>query len=221
MVNPKSMRLRRERNLKSPTSDVIEHFISVTDIKHYFYCPRIVYFERVLHARPRLGSQQEDSREKHEEYVRKELRRRDAIYYSRDFMGADKMLFIPLNSARLELQGVLDLLIRTKEGEYIPVDYKMMESNSGKAWMDHKYQIVAYALLIEDCFRRCVKRGFINYIPEETIVKVDLTPSIKAYVTRVLGHIKQIIKEEKLPPVKVAKQKCTGGCGYLEICQRL
>ena len=221
MVNPKSMRLRKKKGLKPPISDVAEQFISVTDIKHYFYCPRIIYFERVLHAKPMLGSQQEDSQEKHEEYVKKELRRKDAIYYSPDFVGATKMLFVPLSSARLELQGVLDLLIKTRQGEYVPVDYKMMMSDDGRVWMDHRYQLVAYALLIEDQFGECVKRGFINYIPEKLVIKVDIVPSMKVHVKRVLGHIKRIIREEKLPPIRVAKHKCTGGCGYKHICQRL
>ncbi|MBC7131016.1 CRISPR-associated protein Cas4 [Candidatus Bathyarchaeota archaeon] len=215
------MRLRSVKNLKPPISDVAESFVSVTDIKHYFYCPRIVYFERVLHAKPVLGSQQEDAQEGHEDYVAKELRRKDAIYYSPDFTGAEKRLFVPLSSAKLGLQGVLDLLIRTKQGEYVPVDYKMMPSDKGKVWMDHKYQLTAYALLVEDCYSGCVKRGFINYIPEKLILKVDITPSMKTHVKRVIGHIKRIITEEKLPPAKIAKHKCTGGCGHKQTCQTI
>jgi CRISPR/Cas system-associated exonuclease Cas4 (RecB family) len=34
---------------------VTEALFSVTDAKHFLYCPRIVFFERVLHAAPRLG----------------------------------------------------------------------------------------------------------------------------------------------------------------------
>ncbi|WP_309493154.1 hypothetical protein [Candidatus Hecatella orcuttiae] len=40
---------------RQPTSDVTEALFSVTDAKHFLYCPRIVFFERVLHAAPRLG----------------------------------------------------------------------------------------------------------------------------------------------------------------------
>ena len=213
--------LKSARRSRLPVSDVAEVFVSVTDVKHYFYCPRIVYFERVLHARPLLGSQQEDSQQRHEEYVRKELRRKDTVYYSPDFVGASKQLFVQLSSARLGLQGVLDLLIRTRQGEYVPVDYKMMESDQGRVWMDHKYQLVAYALLIEDCLGGPVKRGFINYIPEDLVISLEITPTMKTHVKRVLGHIKRIIREEKLPPIRVAKNKCTGGCGHKNLCQRL
>jgi len=48
-----------------------------------------------------------------------------------------------------------------------------------------------YALLIEESF--------------DTVVK------------RVLGYIKGIIKEEALPPIRVAKQKCAGGRGHKKL----
>lgn len=210
--------MRKLKSRRLPTSDVAEPLISVTDIKHYFYCPRIIYFEHVLHAKPQLGSQQEDGGEQHEEYVRRELRRKDAIYYSPDFVGAKKMLFIPLCSAKLGLTGIADLIIRTKNGEYIPVEYKNMMSNRGKIWLDHKYQLVAYALLIDEAFDTCVKRGFINYIPEKMIRELKITYSMKVYVKRVLGAIKRIISGEKLPQRKVSKRKCGGGCGFSFLC---
>jgi CRISPR-associated exonuclease Cas4 len=209
--------LKKKQRL--PTSDVSEPFVFVTDIKHYIYCPRLVYFDKVLHATPVFGSQQEDSKELHEDYVKKELRRKDAIYYSPEFVGAEKLLFTPLVSCNLRLQGNVDCIIKTASGEYVPVDYKNMASDKGRIWMDHKYQLVAYALLVEDHFNTVVKRGFVNYIPETLILHLEITPIMKSYVKRVLGHIKRIIKEEELPPIRVAKQKCTGGCGHKQTCQ--
>lgn len=42
-----------------------------------------------------------------------------------------------------------------------------------------------------------------NYIPEGLILKVEITPTMKSYVKRVLGHIKRIIRGEELPPIRV------------------
>ncbi|MGQ9461361.1 MAG: CRISPR-associated protein Cas4 [Candidatus Bathycorpusculaceae bacterium] len=210
-----------KRKHRLPISDIGEPFVSVTDIKHYVYCPRLVYFDKVLHAQPIFGSQQEDSKELHEDYVKNELRRKDAIYYSPEFVGVEKLLFIPLSSGALGLQGNVDSIIKTASGEYIPVDYKNMASDKGRVWMDHKYQLVAYALIVEENFGTVVRRGFVNYIPEALILQLEIAPTMKSYVKRVLGHIKRIIKEEELPPIRVAKQKCTGGCGYRQICKQL
>jgi CRISPR-associated exonuclease Cas4 len=154
--------LKRQQRL--PVSDIAESFVSVTDIKHYVYCPRLVYFDRVLHAAPVFGSQQEDSKELHEDYVAKELRRKDAVYYSPEFVGAEKFLFTTLSSGELGLQGNVDCIIKTAKGEFVPVEYKNMSSDDGPVCMDHKYQLVAYALLIEENFGTIVKQGFVNYI---------------------------------------------------------
>ncbi|MGB9959706.1 MAG: CRISPR-associated protein Cas4 [Candidatus Bathyarchaeales archaeon] len=202
-----------------PISDIAEPLVSVTDVKHYVYCPRLVYFDRVLHAQPVFGSQQEEGQELHMEYVRKELRRKDAVYYSPEFVGAKKLLFVTLVSKSLCLQGVVDCIIRTVKGEYVPVEYKNMNSDKGKVFMDHRYQLVAYALLVEENFGTVVRRGFVNYIPEQLILKFEITPTMKSYVKRVVGHIKRIVKEERLPPVRVAKNKCQGGCGHKQTCK--
>jgi CRISPR-associated exonuclease Cas4 len=209
--------LKRKQRL--PASDIAEDFVSVTDIKHYIYCPRLIYFDRVLHATPIFGSQQEDSKELHEDYVRKELRRKDAVFYSSDFVGAEKLLFVSLSSSGLGLQGNVDCIIKTARGEYVPVEYKNMSSDGGKVCMDHKYQLVGYALLVEENFETVVRRGFVNYLPEALILEFEITPSMKSYVKRVLGHIKRIIKDEELPPIRVAKHKCMGGCGHKQTCQ--
>jgi CRISPR-associated exonuclease Cas4 len=203
---------------KLPVSDIAEDFVSVTDIKQYVYCPRIVYFDRVLHATPIFGSQQEDSKELHDDYVKKELRRKDAVYYSSEFVGAEKLLFVSLSSSMLGLQGNVDCIIKTACGEYAPVEYKNMNSDKGRVCMQHKYQLVGYALLIEDNFKTVVKRGFVNYIPETLILQFEITPTMKSYVKRVLGHIKRIIRDEELPPIRVAKHKCAGGCGHKQTC---
>ncbi len=213
---------KRDRWLRSqqrlPVSDVAEDFVSVTDIKQYIYCPRIVYFDRVLRAKPIFGSQQGDSKELHEDYVEKELRRKDAIYYSPEFVGAEKILFTSLCSSIYGLQGNVDCIIKTAKAEYIPVEYKNMNSDKGRVCMQHKYQLVGYALLIEDNFNTIVKRAFVDYIPEGLILQFEITPTMKIFVKRILGHIRRIIKEEELPPIRVAKYKCAGGCGHKQTC---
>jgi CRISPR-associated exonuclease Cas4 len=209
--------LKRQQKLHA--SDIAEFFISVTDVKHYIYCPRLIYFDHVLHAKPVFGSQQEEGKESHEEQVAKELRRKDAIYYSSEFVGAQKLLFASLSSDALGLQGNVDLIIHTARDEFIPVEYKNMNSDGGRVCMDHKYQLVAYALLIEEHFGTTVKSGIVNYLPEGLIVQFEITPTMKTHVKRVIGHIKRIIQTEELPPIRVASYKCQGGCGHKQTCQ--
>ena len=120
----------------------------------------------------------------------KELRRKDAVYYSPEFVGAEKLLFNTLCSDMLGLQGIVDLIIKPARGEFIPVEYKNMNSDGGRVCMDHKYQLVAYVLLIEESFGTVVKQGIVNYLHEGLIVQFEITPTMKSQVKRVLGHIK-------------------------------
>jgi CRISPR-associated exonuclease Cas4 len=220
-MTPKESNNQWLRDKQRPfISDIAEDFISVTDIKQYIYCPRIVYFDRVLRAKQIFGSQQADSKQLHEDYVTKELKRKDAIYYSPEFVGAEKYMNITLCSNKHNLQGNVDCIIKTARDEYIPVDYKNMHSDKGRICMQHKYQLVGYALLIEDNFNTTVKQAIVNYIPEKLILPFEITPTMKTFVKRVIGHIKRIIKDEELPPIRVSKYKCTGGCGHKQLCQR-
>ena len=144
----------------------------------------------------------------------KELRRKDAIYYSSEFVGAQKLLFASLSSDTLGLQGNVDLIVHTARGELIPVEYKNMKSDNGRICIDHEYQLVAYALLMEESFGTTVKSGIVNYLTETLILQFEITPTMKTHVKRVLGHIKRIIQTEELPSIRVAKYKCQGGCGH-------
>jgi CRISPR-associated exonuclease Cas4 len=93
-----------------------------------------------------------------------------------------------------------------------------MNSDGGRVCMDHKYQLVAYALLIEESFGTTVKSGIVNYLPEALVLQFEITPTMKTHVKRVIGHIKRITQTEELPPIRVAKHKCRGGCGHKQTC---
>ena len=58
-----------ERQQRLHASDITEDFVSLTDIKQYIYCPRMVYFDRLIRVTPIFGSRQENSKEQHEDYA--------------------------------------------------------------------------------------------------------------------------------------------------------
>ena len=109
---------------------------------------------------------------------------------------AEKLLLRSLSSDKLGLQGAIDCIIKTEAGEYVPVDYK------GRVWVDHKYQLTAYAMLIEENYQTRVRRGFINYLPEKRVIQLEVPPAMKIHVKRILGHIKSMITQERLPPIR-------------------
>ncbi|MFB3766367.1 MAG: CRISPR-associated protein Cas4 [Methanotrichaceae archaeon] len=145
--------------------------ITVSDVKQYLYCPKIVYFDHVLHVPKPPDQKLETGKEKHDDITAKERRRKGATFYILNSIK-QKLFHVALESSTLCLKGVLDYLIKT-EREYIPVDYKFGISNAGNVHLNHKYQLVAYALLVEDCSKTIVRRGYVYYSRDKINTRID------------------------------------------------
>jgi CRISPR-associated exonuclease Cas4 len=52
--------------------------------------------------------------------------------------------------------------------------------------LTHKFQLSAYALLIEEHYSTKVKRGFVYYIPEDKPVEIEITETVKNYLKRTI-----------------------------------
>jgi CRISPR-associated exonuclease Cas4 len=195
-----------------------EEFATVSEIKQYVYCPRTVYYSSVLKADVKLSSQQWEGRVIHDEIYKKDKRRVGSIVKIKEFLGAKKLFGLNLESEKLRLRGTLDCLI-IKDNEHIPVDYKSMKSNKKKVWLDHKVQIAAYSLLVEEEFLTTVKRAFVYYEPEGLAVKVAITPSLRRLTSMIIKEVLKIKEEEYMPKRTIDERKCKGGCGYLWICK--
>jgi CRISPR-associated exonuclease Cas4 len=91
-------------------------------------------------------------------------------------------------------------------------------SADGKPWPHHKYQLAAYGLLIDENYRTVVKRGYVDYVPDKVVARVDISPSVKTYVRRLVRAVRELIEHEELPPRRMPEWKCARGCGYAWIC---
>jgi len=128
--------------------------ITATDIKNYHFCPRIVYFTRVLGFRERTTELEEEGRKAHDEFHRKE-RRRLTLLGEKTVMVEQKWTALWLKSEKLGLEGVVDMVAKTPEG-YVIVEYKNIRTPQ-KITPDHLYQAAAYAMLVEEAFS--IKQG--------------------------------------------------------------
>ena len=82
----------------------------------------------------------------------------------------------------------------------MPVEYKNTMSDRGRPWPDHKYQLTAYALLVEENHTTLVKRGYVSYLPEDFTLKIDITPYMKTQTVNSITEVIDIIRKGKLPP---------------------
>ncbi|MBT9133262.1 MAG: CRISPR-associated exonuclease Cas4 [Firmicutes bacterium] len=188
--------------------------LRVSDLKQYIYCPRIIYFYYVLPIPRRVTKKMEYGRLEHIEIKQLEKRRKLKAY---DLPDGTRNFQVFLQSARLGLHGLLDMTISTASGEVYPVEFKHSISKKG---LHQKYQLAAYAMLLEDSLRKPVRYGFLYLIPTKTIVSVEITISMREHVKKALSAIRNIIASEKIPGYIRSKQRCTD-CEFKNYCADL
>ena len=157
----------------------------------------------------------EEGKEIHLNIQQLEKRRKTLLKHLKLPPNAKKLFRIPLKSQRLMMKGLLDCLIITPN-EYIPIEYKVAKKPK-KIPSNHKYQITAYALLVEDTFNTIVRKAYIYYQISDKLMKINLTDSLRKGVIKVLNELNQMIKYEKEPLVRPFLSKCKA-CLLNKIC---
>ncbi|MCR4430166.1 MAG: CRISPR-associated protein Cas4 [Tepidanaerobacteraceae bacterium] len=188
--------------------------LTVTDIKQYVYCPRIIYYTYVLPVNKKPTFKMEHGKDRHLEIDRLEKRRKLVSY---GFEEGERIFHLPVYSERLGLSGLIDMVIEFKKGnlkEYYPVEFK---NTVHQIQQNHKYQLVAYAMLLEEHYNKPVRRGFIYTIPNKDIQVVTITDSMRIYVKKVISAIYNMIKREKFPEARSVR-RCWD-CEYKNYCK--
>jgi len=185
--------------------------LKVSDLKQYYYCPRVVYYQYVLPVVKKPTYKMEKGKLAQEEIERLESRRKLVRY---GISGGTRKFNVWIASRKWHLSGKLDLLIET-ESELYPVDFKF---SRGKPFKNHIYQLAGYALILEDRYSSAVKRGFVYLIPEEDAVVFDISQELKEECIRTLNEIRKMILEEKFPEQPAEGSKCAD-CEYQNYCR--
>lgn len=184
--------------------------LRVSDLKQWVYCQRIVYFNYVLPVERKSTYKMTVGMEQHLQLEQLENRRTLARY---GLAEGERRFRVPLSSERLGLTGVLDLLLVTKTG-YYPVEFK--DAPRGPA-LNHRYQLAAYGLLVEENFRVPVRTGFLYVIPQKRVVPMPLTPGVRERVHRLLDEMRTVIACERTPPPTRMAGRCRE-CEYRNYC---
>jgi len=185
-------------------------YITAADIKRYSWCPRIIYFTHVLHLEERVTEAMEEGKEEHGDTV--------VAPIVAQLRGMRLIPGLKLVSDNLRLSGKPDFILETKFGELIPIEVKAASlDTSGKAKKDHIMQLACYALLVEDNFKKVVKRCAVYYLRDKRVVYVALTNDLKLEAKKAIDKSYKIIEQEEIPKVRQPISKCKN-CGYYRYC---
>lgn len=188
--------------------------LRVSDLKQYIYCPRILYYYYTLPVPRRVTRKMQYGGLEHVEIHRLEKRRSLKAY---GILEGERTFQVFLESERLGLHGVLDMMITTSTGDVYPVDFKHSLSKKG---LHQKYQLAAYTMLLEEKYSKPVRFGFLYLIPAKTAIPVEITPGMRDHVKKTLSAIRTIAKSERMPGYVRSKQRCTD-CEFHNFCADL
>jgi CRISPR-associated exonuclease Cas4 len=122
---------------------------------------------------------------------------------------------VPFVAPKLGLSGIIDEVIDVSlpKPTLIPVDYKLSKQPA-----DHfQLQVVAYAMILEECLGKPVERGYIYLIPVKKSVEVLITTRLRNQVKTALIEMHQIAQTEHMPPPTDRRQKCVD-CEFHRFC---
>lgn len=183
--------------------------VTVTDLKNWVYCARVPFYTAFLAQRPttfKMAAGQGG----HVQVADLEERRSLRAY---GLTEGERVFHVRLRSAQLGLSGLLDMAILT-ETAATPVEFK---STTGGVGLNHKVQLTAYALLVEERWERPVERGFIYLIPQRRAYSVPITDQLRQQVHAILGELRQSLRAEAKPPPTQQRAKCAD-CEFRRYC---
>lgn len=183
--------------------------LRVSDLKQYIYCPRVVYFTYVCPVEKKLTRKMVYGSEAHLELDRLEKRRTFKRY---NFKEGERKFHTSLYSPRLGLEGRLDMHIVAGK-EIFPVEFKHSAHSPS---LNHKYQLVAYAMLLEDVYNKPVRYGFICNT-SGLVVPLEITPNSRVFVKEMLEKMRLLVSSESMPKRASHKTKCID-CEFHNFC---
>lgn len=185
--------------------------LNVSDIRQYVYCPRIIYFNYVVPVPRHVTFKMQKGQTAHIDFSAIEKRRSLAKYRLED---GTKEFRVRLRSDRLGLVGALDMLISSDSRIY-PVEFK---STLGSLGIHHKYQLVAYAMMIEEARRCPVREGFVYLIPQKRIEKIIVDEGTRFYTKKLCTRIRNVINSGVFPSGTRKTGRCRD-CEFNNYCR--
>ncbi len=116
---------------------------------------------------------------------------------------------LPVRSEKLRLKGIVDR-IEVHGSEYVPVEIKTGRAPSEGVWPDHRLQVAAYMLLLNEKFRTNIKEGLVNYVAAGQSRQVVMNPFMEYEIAGAVNNVFGLVEQKKVPDF------C--GKGYCGVC---
>jgi CRISPR-associated exonuclease Cas4 len=187
---------------------------TVTDLKQYAYCPRVVFYTYCLPLLRPTTYKMEAGVAAHERAEKQERRRTLAAY---GLQEGERHFDTWVESPILGLRGRVDLVIEVGEGEgreFIPVDYKHTRRRTGP---HIRRQLAAYGMMVEETWGGVVRRGFVYSLVTRKAEEIALTERLRGEVREVVAAMREMVEREVMPDPPRSRRPCVN-CEFRRFC---
>lgn len=183
--------------------------ITAADIMNYEYCPKIIYFTRVLKLPQTKSAKQKKGLEKDASFKKDTNRNKIIKGKSYNPILARKY---NVSIETDEFATKVDcLLINEQFKEAYPLQLKYARKPSFCAYYrTQKLQLMFEAMLIEKVLGYSVPYGYIKYALSGNLVKIKLENRDGLF--DIIEKIKNVIKNEICPPATKYKKRLVDNC---------
>ncbi|MEX2689671.1 MAG: CRISPR-associated protein Cas4 [Candidatus Njordarchaeum guaymaensis] len=175
------------------------------DIRQFYYCKRKIYYRYVLKARAQPTYKMKKGLEKHLEYTSEENPRSENMFRN-----------VRLESQELGLKGEIDLVQIEGDGAKI-IELKYSKMRGHRMFDDHKAQLAAQAMLLEEVMGLKVKSIEVSDIIDNSRIEIRITGYHREMVSKALNEMRKIVLEEIFPDPPENRGKCVD-CEYRRFC---
>jgi CRISPR-associated exonuclease Cas4 len=184
--------------------------LTVTDIRQYHYCPRVVYYTYVQPLERPVTFKMEHGQAAEEREREREVRR---TLYRYGLGEGEREFDVALSSRALGLSGRVDMLVTTHT-EIVPIEFKYTNEEPSE---NHCLQVTAYAMIAESRYSAPVPYGIICRLPDGATWRVEANSERRKRVQELVDDIRNMIEHERFPDPPADRAKCVD-CEFRRFC---
>src|SRR3989344_9649966 len=181
--------------------------ITAADIMNYEYCPRIVYFTRVLKLPQTKSAKQRKGLEKDFSFKRDTNRNKIVKRESRN--NLIRKYNVSLENEEFATK-VDCLLIDDDKKEAYPLQLKYAKKPICGFYRTQKLQLLFEAMLIERILKYKVPYGYIKYELSGDLVRINLENRQELF--EVIEKVEELIRSERFPAPTKYKNRLIDNC---------
>ena len=181
--------------------------IPINLIRHWCFCPRIVYYQELLQLNTYKPTWVYQGGELHSKIQILEERRG---YKKYGLETAIRHFNISLKDPKYLFHGIADWVLETENQVYV-VEYK----SNLQLTLGYKLQLCAYSLLAQEYFKKSIKTGFL--ISDNTSIEIEITGELIAKLNQIVKNIHQMLNKTIKPNSSATEAQCIQ-CEYINYC---